>query len=99
MKQTKQSLSELWALLKNKEQKFGLNKLSLVERDIFQTILYFQRNNLSIKLDIVLKNCDYPRATFFRSLKKLRINKFIEISKDVEDARKSIIKISPQYYN
>ena len=99
MKQTKQSLSELWALLKNKEQKFGLNKLSLVERDIFQTILYFQRNDLNIKLDIVLKNCDYPRATFFRSLKKLRINKFIEISKDVEDARKSIIKISPQYYN
>ena len=99
MKETKQSLSELWALLKNKEQKLGLNKLSLIERDIFQTILYFQRNDLSIKLDVVLKNCDYPRATFFRSLKKLRINKFIEISKDIEDARKSIIKISPQYYN
>ena len=99
MKETNQSLSELWALLKNKEQKFGLNKLSLIERDIFQTILYFQRNDLNIKLDIILKNCDYPRATFFRSLKKLRINKFIEISKDVEDARKSVIKISPHYYN
>ena len=99
LKETRQSLSELWALLRNKEQKLGLNKLSLTDRDIFQMILHLQSKNLNINLDFILKNCNHPRATFFRSLKKLRLNNFIEISKDNDDARKSIIKISHQYLN
>ena len=50
MKETKQSLSELWALLRMKEQKLGLDQLSLTERDIFQNILHLQHNNLNIEL-------------------------------------------------
>ena len=42
MKETKQSLSELWSLLRNKEEQFGLIKLSLTERDILQAIIHFQ---------------------------------------------------------
>ena len=99
MKETKHSLSELWALLRNKEQKLGLDKLSLTERDIFQMILHLQRKDLNISLDFVLKNCNYPRATFFRSLKNLRLKKFIEISKDTNDERKSIINIPQQFRN
>ena len=99
MRETKQSLSELWALLRKKEQHFGLQKLSLTERDIFQMILHLQRKDLNISLDFVLKNCNYPRATFFRSLKNLRLKKFIEISKDTNDERKSIINIPQQFRN
>ena len=97
MIETKQSLSELWALLRNKEKKLGLSELSLTERDIFQTILHLQRDNLNINLDVIIKNCNYPRATFFRSLKKLRKNKFINVFKDKKDSRKSIIEIPNQF--
>ena len=99
MKETKQSLSELWTLLRKKEQDFGLQKLSLTERDIFEMILHLQRKDLNTNLDFVLKNCNYPRATFFRSLKKLRLKNFIEISKDTNDERKSIINIPQQFRN
>lgn len=99
MKETKQSLSELWALLRKKEQDFGLHKLSLTERDIFLMILNLQNKNFNINLDVILKNCNYPRATFFRSLKKLRLKNFIEISKDTNDERKSIINIPQQFRN
>ena len=57
MKETKQSLSELWSLLRNKEKQFGLSKLSLTERDILQAIIYLQGNNNYISLDCILKNC------------------------------------------
>ena len=50
MKETKQSLSELWSLLRNKEEQFGLKRLSLTERDIFQTIMHFQGEDKYISL-------------------------------------------------
>ena len=93
MKETKQSLLELWALLRNKEQKLGLNTLSLTEKDIFETILHLQSDNLNF----IIKNCNYPRATFFRALKKLRKYNFIKITKDNEDGRKSIIEINQKF--
>ena len=99
MKETKQSLSELWALLRNKEKQLGIDNLSLTDRDVFQTILYLQHKSFKLYLDVILKNCNHPRATFFRSIKKLRLNKYIKVTKDNKDGRKSIIKISPQYKN
>ena len=99
MKETKQSLSELWSLLRNKEQEFGLNNLSLTERDILQAIIYLQGKDDNIGLDNILKNCPHPRATFFRCLKKLRTNKIVEVTKDTEDARRSFIKVYPKFTN
>ena len=97
MEETKQSLSELWALLRNKEEQFGLNKLSLTERDILQTIIHIKGKSNVISLEEVLKKCPHPRATFFRCLKKLRINNIVTIEKNTEDARKSFIKVSPKF--
>ena len=97
MKETKQSLSELWSLLRNKEEQFGLNKLSLTERDIFQAIIHIQGKNKKASLEDILRRCPHPRATFFRCLKKLRINKYVKILKDNEDGRKSFIVVSPKF--
>ena len=99
MKETKQSLSELWSLLRNKEEQFGLKKLSLTERDILQTIIHFQGKNRHISLEYILKECPHPRATFFRCLKKLRNNNFVKIVKDNQDARRSFIKVYPKFTN
>ena len=57
MRETKQSLSELWSLLRNKEEQFGLIKLSLTEREILQTIIYFQGKDQHISLEDILKKC------------------------------------------
>ena len=97
MEETKQSLSELWSLLRNKEEQFGLKKLSLTERDIFQTIIHFQGENRHVSLEDILRKCPHPRATFFRCLKKLRTNNFVKVTKDNQDARKSFIKVYPKY--
>ena len=97
MKETKQSLSELWALLRNKEHQFGLNKLTLIERDVLQAIMHLKGSSNVISLEKVLKNCPHPRATFFRCLKKLRINNIVSIVKDNEDGRKSFIKVSQKF--
>ena len=99
MKETKQSLSELWALLRNKEQQYGLEKFSLTERDIFQNILHLQGKSDQISLENILKWCPYPRATFFRCLKKLRTNSIVTVIKDNKDARRSYIKVSPKFTN
>ena len=99
MKETKQSLSELWSLLRNKEEQFGLNKLSLTERDILQGIIHIQGKDKQIRLETILKQCAHPRATFFRCLKKLRINNIIKVIKDTEDSRKSFIKVSHKFIN
>ena len=99
MKETKQSLSELWSLLRNKEEQFGLSKLSLTERDILQAIIHLQGGERHISLEDILKKCPHPRATFFRCLKKLRANKIVEVSKDDQDARKSFIKVYPKLTN
>lgn len=96
MKQTKQSLSELWALLRNEEKKHGLEKFSLTERDILQTILYLKGNNKQISLEYLQEACSHPRATFFRCLKKLRSYDIVDVIKDSKDARKSFIKVSPK---
>ena len=97
MKETKQSLSELWALLRNKEEQFGLNTLSLTERDILQAIIHIQGKDDIISLDDILKKCPHPRATFFRCLKKLRANNIVKVTKDTEDARRSYIKVYPRF--
>ena len=99
MKETKQSLSELWALLRNKEQQYGLEKLSLTERDIFQSILHLQGKNNQTSLENILKYCTHPRATFFRCLKKLRTKNIVKVIKDNKDARKSYIKVSTKFTN
>ena len=97
MKKTKQSLSELWALLRIKENEYGLNQLSLKERDILQAIIHIQGKNNKTSLENILKNCPHPRATFFRCLKKLRDYKIISVIKDNQDARKSFIRVSPKF--
>tara|TARA_B100001093_G_C26147730_1_gene726103 strand:- start:116 stop:442 length:327 start_codon:yes stop_codon:yes gene_type:complete len=97
MKETNQSLSELWALLRNKEQKFGLSKLSLTERNILQNIIYIQGKNNQTSLENLLNSCPHPRATFFRCLKKLRNNSIVFITKDDNDSRKSYIKVSQKF--
>ena len=99
MEETKQSLSELWSLLRIKEDQFGLKKLSLTERDILQTIIHFQGGHKHISLEDILKNCPHPRATFFRCLKKLRTNNFVKVIKDNQDARRSFIKVYPKFTN
>ena len=99
MKETKQSLSELWSLLRSKEEQFGLKKLSLTERDILQTIIHFQGESRYISLEDILKKCSHPRATFFRCLKKLRTNNFVKVIKDDQDARRSFIKVYPKFIN
>ena len=97
MKETNKSLSDLWALLRTKEQQFGLEKLSLTERDILQSILYLKGNSKIVGLDIILKNCVHPRATLFRCLKKLREKDIIKIIKDTNDARKTFISVMQNF--
>ena len=99
MRETRQSLSELWSLLRNKEEQFGLNKLSLTERDILQSIIHIQGKDEHTPLENILRKCQHPRATFFRCLKKLRINNIIKVIKDIEDSRRSYIKVSSKFKN
>ena len=99
MKKTKQSLSELWSLLRSKEEQTGLKKLSLTERDILQAIIHYQGDNTYISLEDIQKKCSHPRATFFRCLKKLRTNNFVKVIKDDQDARRSFIKVYPKFIN
>ena len=97
MKETKQSLAELWSLLRVKEKEYGLDDLSLTERDIFQALITTQGKESQISLENVRKNCPHPRATFFRCLKKLREKKLLQINKDVIDNRKSNISVHPRF--
>ena len=97
MKETKQSLAELWQLLRIKEQEFGLDDLSLTERDIFQALITTQGKESQISLENVRKNCPHPRATFFRCLKKLREKKLLQVNKDIRDNRKSYISVNPRF--
>ena len=99
MRDTSQSLSELWALLRNKEQKYGLGKFSLTERDVLQNIIHIQGKNIQVSLEDVLKACPHPRATFFRCLKKLRTYNILKVIKDDKDGRKSSVKVSPKFIN
>ena len=97
MKDTSMSLSKLWSLLREQEKQLGLDKFSLTERDIFLCILFLQEKNKIISLENLIKNCRHPRATLFRCLKKLRLQKIIQVKKDNVDTRKSFISISSKY--
>ena len=97
MQNTSLSLSKLWFLLREQEKKLGLDKLSLTERDIFLYILFLQEKDKTISLENIVKNCKHPRATLFRCLKKLRLEKIIQVKKDTTDTRKSFISISSKY--
>ena len=95
LKETEQSLSELWELLRKKENSVGLDILSFTDRDILENILsLIKENNKKILLDEILDKNIHPRATFFRSMKKLRQTKFITVTKDNIDRRKSWISVS-----
>ncbi|MDB4238767.1 hypothetical protein N9835_00275 [Alphaproteobacteria bacterium] len=95
LKETEQSLSELWELLRKKENSVGLDILSFTDRDILENILsLIKGNNKKILLDEILYKNIHPRATFFRSMKKLRQTKFITVTKDNIDRRKSWVSVS-----
>ena len=97
MRNTSLSLSKLWILLREQEKQLGLDKLSLTERDILLCILFLQEKDKIISLENLIKSCRHPRATLFRCLKKLRLEKIIQIKKDTADTRKSFIYISSKY--
>ena len=97
MQKNSLSLAKLWSLLRNQERQLGLDKLSLTERDIFLYILFLQEKDKIISLENIVKNCKHPRATLFRCLKKLRLEKIIQVKKDTTDTRKSFISISSKY--
>ena len=91
------TLSKLWALLRQEEKKFGLDQLSLMERDVFQSILHLLGQKKQISLENILDSSKHPRATFFRSLKKLRSKNIIKVNKDTFDTRKSFISVPKKY--
>jgi len=96
MKKKMQSLAEVWALLRYKEKENGLDHLSLTERDVLENIIYSLGNNKELSLNTILKNNNHPRATFFRSLKKLRDTNYVKVSRENKDKRKSIIYLSKE---
>ena len=96
MNKKTQSLGEVWALLRYKEKENGLDHLSLTERDILESILYSFRDNKELSLNTILKNNNHPRATFFRSLKKLRDTNYLIVSKEDKDKRKSMIHLTKE---
>ena len=97
MQNTSLSLSKLWFLLREQEKQLGLDKLSLTERDVFLCILFLQEKDKIISLENLIKSCRYPRATLFRCLKKLSLEKIIQVKRDNVDTRKSFISISSKY--
>ena len=86
--------TDVWAILRQKEKDNGLNHLSFTERDILENLAYIIGDDKQISLEIFLKKCKHPRATFFRSLKVLREQKFIKILKHKDDRRKSSISLT-----
>jgi len=97
MQNTSLSLSKLWFLLRKQEKQLGLDKLSLTDRDIFLCILFLREKDKIISLENLIKSCKHPRATLFRCLKKLRLEKIIQVKKDTIDTRKTLIFISSKY--
>ena len=86
-----QKITDVWALLRQKEKELGLTDLSLIERDILINLAFTIGDDKQISLNNILNEFEYPRASFFRTLKKLREQKFIKIVKQTEDKRKSLI--------
>ena len=94
MEYTKKSLSELWLLLKNKQKEFGIDKLNLKEREILQLIIYLQDQKDSVELEKVYRKNPFPRASFFRYLKKLKEDRYILIDSCKQDSRKTLVSVS-----
>ena len=65
--------------------------MSLVERDVLINLAFTIGDDKQISLNKILNQFEYPRASFFRVLKKLREQKFIKIVKQTDDKRKSLI--------
>ena len=86
-------------MLRGKEKEVGIDSLSLMERDILAFIIYLKGKQKYIGLDNILKKCPHPRATFFRCLKKLRQNKFVFVTKNHLDSRRSYISVSEELIN
>ena len=86
-----QKITDVWALLRQKEKEKGLTNLSLIERDVLINLAFKIGNDKQISLNNILNQFEYPRASFFRVLKKLREQKFIKIIKQTDDKRKSLI--------
>ena len=89
-----QKITDVWALLRQKEKELGLTDLSLIERDILINLAFTIGDDKQISLNNILNQFEYPRASFFRVLKKLREQKFIKIVKETDDKRKSLIFLS-----
>ena len=94
MIKTSQKITDIWALLRQKEKEQGLTDLSLIERDILINLAFTIGDDKQTSLNNVLNQFEYPRASFFRALKKLREQKFIKIIKQTDDKRKSLIFLS-----
>ena len=89
-----QKITDVWALLRQKEKEKGLTDLSLIERDVLINLAFTIGDDKQISLKSILNQIEYPRASFFRALKKLREQKFIKIVKQTDDKRKSLIFLS-----
>ena len=88
-----QKITDVWALLRQKEKEQGLIDLSLIERDILINLAFTIGDDKQISLNNILNQFEYPRASFFRALKKLREQKLIKIFKQTNDKRKSLISL------
>ena len=86
-----QKITDVWALLRQKEKEKGLTNLSLIERDVLINLAFTIGDDKQISLNNILNQFEYPRASFFRVLKKLREQKFIKIVKQTDDKRKSLV--------
>ena len=93
-KNTKNSISELWILLKIKEKELGIDQLKLKEREILQHIMYLQGGKEEVELEKIYEKISYPRASFFRYLKTLKENKYISIRNCKIDSRKTLVSAS-----
>ena len=89
-----QKITDIWAILRQKEKENGLTNLSLIEWDILINLAFTIGDDKQISLNNILNEFEYPRASFFRALKKLREQKFIKVVKETDDKRKSLIFLS-----
>ena len=87
------SLVQLWSLLRQKEKQIGLSALTLTERDILENIGFLCTNSNEVALKNIIKLKLYPRATIFRTIKTLKEQNLILITKDKLDKRQSYISL------
>jgi len=91
---TKNSLSELWKLLKNKQEELGIDDLDLKEQETLQQIIYLQGEKEEVELEKIYEESVFPRASFFRYLKVLKEKKYVSIRTCDKDARKTLLSVS-----